>query len=164
MSDILLEMDSELSDAIIDLQNAFDTYDFTTASGLNAGDLDGISGFESIAVITDKPLSFRAFKQVITHDFYSNGDNDLDDFDWDALEDAYELVKEKYASYREYVSQIEDNLTGDQTIDNVEILDVDEVKSKLLEYMIEQNLVYEIDHPQYGTTYLLNDSVAKCIE
>lgn len=160
MSDIMNEIKDELINHIDSLRDFFEDYDFNTPQGHSKVDIDGIHGFELIAVKDEVPLSFHDFKKNIKCDFHSNDDDvKTSEFDWDELENLYEEVAFKYNSYKALYIEIEDNLTGDQTVDSVELMDKDDVMERLLDYMIQEGLIYEVNHAEKGILYIPNAKI-----
>ena len=112
-----------------------------------------------------KDFTFSDFRKSIKYDFYSNDDDiKTSDFDWDELESQYDEVVVKYNSYKALYVEIEDNLTGDQTVDSVELMDKDDVMERLLNYMIQEGLVYEVNHAEEGILYIANAEIEKKLE
>lgn len=156
------EMKDELVNAIDNLRDCFEDFDFATAQGLSSSDLDGIEGFEQFSLTDDEVIPFSKFCKLIKHDFYSQEDDlKKSDFDWENLENNYEDVKEKYQSYRDFLEQVEENLTGDLTIETVEVMSEDDLKQALFELMQAQGMVYEVIHKEKGVFYVLNSSLQK---
>lgn len=165
MSEILDEIKDELYNSIENLRDLFEDYDFNTIDGHSSADLDGIDGFKLVAVKDDVLLSFSKFKKIIKFDFFSNnGDVAISDFDWDALESQYDTVCESYSAYRVLYESIEDNLTGDQTVESVEVMDKDDLMERLLNLMLEEDMIYEVEHPEKGIFYIANAELEKKIK
>lgn len=165
MSNVMNEIKDELINEIDNLRDFFEDYDFNTKNGHSSGDIDGIDGFELIAVEDEEPVAFSAFKKGIKHDFYSNDDDiKISDFDWDELEIQYDSVVEKYNAYKALYVEIEDNLTGDQTVDSVELMDKEDVMERLLNYMIQEGLIYEVNHAEKGVLYIANAEIENKLE
>lgn len=157
MTDIMNEIKDELCNHIDNLRDLFEDHDFNTKDGHSSGDLDGVDGFELVAVQDGEVLSFGDFKKTIKFDFFTNDDDvKISDFDWDDLESSYDTVVESYTAYRELRENIEENLTGDQTLDSVDIMDKEDIMDRLLTHMIDEGLVYEINHPEKGILYIAN--------
>ena len=165
MSDIMNEIKDELINEIENLRDLFGDYDFNTKNGHSSSDIDGIDGFELIAVEDEECIPFSDFRKSIKYDFYSN-DDDLktSEFDWDELESQYDEVVVKYNSYKALYVEIEDNLTGDQTVDSVELMDKDDVMERLLNYMIQEGLIYEVNHAEKGILYIANAEIEEKLE
>lgn len=165
MSDIMNEIQDELINEIDNLRDLFEDYDFNTKNGHSSGDLDGIDGFELIAVEDGEAIPFSQLKKTIKYDFFTNDDGiKLSDFDWDQLENYYDSVVEKYMAYKALCEEIKDNLTGDQTVDSVELMDKEDVMERLLNYMIQEGLIYEVNHAEKGVLYIPNAEIANKLE
>ena len=165
MSEILDEIKDELYNSIENLRDLFEDYDFNTIDGHSSGDLDGIDGFKLVAVKDDVLLSFSKFKKSMKYDFFSNSDDvAVSDFEWDALENQYNAVCESYTAYQVLYESIEDNLTGDQTVESVELLDKEDLMERLLTLMLEENMIYEVEHPEKGIFYIANAELEEKIK
>lgn len=154
----------EFLNAVDNFRDGFGEFDFLTKSGLTAGDIDGIEGFKSIALEDSTIIEFDEFKSKIIRSLYSN-DSDLkkSDFDWDELNVLYEDMIDKYKSYTEVKEQVQDNLTGNQELDLIELHDQVDINAVLLKLALDLNLVYQID-VLGETQYLLSHKLETIIE
>ncbi len=161
---IILEQKDELSNSIDNLRECFNEFDFLTKDGLTADSLSDISGFESLALddLDDSELiDFDDFYSKIKKSLYPLEDDlKKSDFDWDNLSNNYYDVSEKYKNFRLLKEQVEDNLTGNQEFDSVEIYDKESLNDLVLDYLISNNLIYEIEN-QGETYFLLNAEFEK---
>lgn len=145
------ELEADLQNHLENLCDLLNGFNFLTKDGLDLSDLnDGIDGFKKFAIDEDiidgSPLlSSQAFIKKIKHQFVSEDDElSAKDFDWDLFEQYYISSSSLYKSYENLRTEIEDNLTGSQTIDSVELLSIEEMKDKLLEIAEEKGLIYRI--------------------
>lgn len=158
---IILEQKDELSNSIDNLRECFNEFDFLTKDGLTADSLSDISGFESLALDDSELIDFDDFYSKIKKSLYPLEDDlKKSDFDWDNLSNNYYDVSEKYKNFRLLKEQVEDNLTGNQEFDSVEIYDKESLNDLVLDYLISNNLIYEIEN-QGETYFLLNAEFEK---
>lgn len=161
MNNLITEAKSELEGEIDNLSGLFEDYDFNTIDGLDKSCLKTISGFESLAVDDNSVKRFSIIKKTIKASLFSNDDDHykVSDFDWDQFEETLEEITEKYATYTELLESVEDNLTGNLTVDTANVLNASDLMSKLLELAVDQNDVYEIMHPVHGVVYVLSSEL-----
>lgn len=158
---IILEQKDELSNSIDNLRECFNEFDFLTKDGLTVDNLSDILGFESLALDDSELIDFDDFCSKIKKSLHPLEDDlKKSDFDWDNLSDNYHDVCEKYENFRLIKEQVEDNLTGNQEFDSVEIYDKESLNDLVLDYLISNNLVYEIEN-QGETYFLLNAEFEK---
>lgn len=158
------EVQDDLNNAIDNLRDGFEDFDFQTKDNLTVSDLDQIDGFEKFAVEDSVVIEFDDFKRKVQKSLYSiDGDAKKSDFDWDDIANYYDEAAEQYQHYQELKEQVEDNLTGDQDFNSIELKSEDDLKQALLEYAVSNNLVYEIN--KNGVIYyLVNADFQKNIE
>lgn len=158
---IILEQNEELSNAIDNLRECFNEFDFLTKDGLTADNLSDIGGFESLALNNSELIDFDHFSTKIKKSLYPlEDDMKISDFDWDNLSDNYYDVSEKYESFKLLKEQVEDNLTGNQEFGSVKIYDKESLNDLVLDYLSSNNLIYEIE-TQGETYFLLNAEFEK---
>lgn len=158
---IIPEQKDELSNSIDNLRDCFNEFDFLTKDGLTVESLSDISGFESLALDDSELISFDDFCDKIKKSLYSlQGDLKKSDFDWDNLSDNYHDVYEKYQNFISLKEQVENNLTGNQEFDSVEIYDKENLNDLIFDYLISNNLIYEIEN-QGEIHFLLNEEFEK---
>jgi hypothetical protein len=166
MNNLFNEIKENLETSINELKFEFENYDFSTPDGLDKDAFSSIETFEAIAKTNQKLKSFPALKKLIKSSLFSTDEEDykLSEFDWDTLEDSYEEVTELYENYMSLLQEVEDNLTGDLTVDTAKLLDAGDLMNELLKLAIDNDQVYEINHPEHGVVYLLNDALQKKLE
>lgn len=161
MSTSVLEIKEKLTNSIDELRNSFDEYDFQTNESLSASDLNEISGFERFAVLNNEVISFEAFRRKIVKSLFSlDNDVNVSDFDWDVVESQFDEVSTEYAEYQSVLDQVQDNITGDQDSITVALESAEDIKSMLLQHLIDQNLIYEIT-VEGEIHYLVHDKLRK---
>ena len=148
MSISIPDLKSDLNGLIDELKGMFLGFNFNTKDGLTLDDLDDIEGFEKFAVAADTStaIKFSQFQKKLSPSLYSE-DEDIPKsaFDWDEVEEIFDTTVTAYNNYRSASEQVNDNLTGNQTVDDVILHDESELKNLLLQYAIDSNLVYEIN-------------------
>lgn len=156
---IISEKSDELSNALDNLRDCFCDFDFLTKDGLTAEDLSDIKGFEKLLICNSELIEFDDFTIKIKKSLHSLVDDlKKSDFDWDDLYDNFIDACEKYDSLKKLKEQIKDNLTGDQEVETVNIYDKEALNDLVMEYLISNNLIYEIED-QEETYYLLNSNL-----
>lgn len=161
---IILEQKDELSNSIDNLRECFNDFDFLTKDGLTVEDLSDIKGFERFALNDSELISFDDFCSKIKKSLYPLEDDlKKSDFDWDSLSDIYDDVNEKYENFILLKEQVEDNLTGNQEFETVQIHDKETLQDIVLDYLISNHMVYEIDN-QGETFFLLNAEFEKKLD
>ena len=158
---IFLEKKDELNNAIDNLRDFFDGFDFLTKEGLSVLDIDSIDGLKIIAVEDGELIDYDDFVKKIRKSLFSEDDDiKKSNFDWDNLSDNYYDVSEKYESLKLLQEQVEGDLTGDQELDTVEIYDKESLNDLFLDYLASNNLIYEV-HIDGETYFLLNSELEK---
>lgn len=158
---IFLEKKDELNNAIDNLRDCFDGFDFLTKEGLSVLDIDSIDGLKIIAVEDGELIDYDDFVKKIRKSLFSEDDDiKKSNFDWDNLSDNYYDVSEKYESLKLLQEQVEGDLTGDQELDTVEIYDKESLNDLFLDYLASNNLIYEV-HIDGETYFLLNSELEK---
>lgn len=159
MTTLILELNNDLIRNIEELKNTFEDYDFKTKDNFSTADLDDISGFEKLAVQQGQVIPFDDFKRKIRSSLFSLDDDvSKSDFDWDLVEQEYDQVQKLYENYSAVIVQVEENLTGQQEVSTTLLESEESIKNLLLQYFIEQNLVYEIEN-QGEIFYMINDQI-----
>lgn len=142
------ELTSELLGLINGLKDSFYDFNFKTKKGLTRDDLDGVAGFEKFVIVDGSatPIDFSQFKKLIAPSLYSKDDDfNVDDFEWEEVENNFDYAIDSYNNYKLSIDQINENLTGQQTLDSVVLYDETELKNLLLQNALDHNLVYEIN-------------------
>lgn len=157
----LSELKEELNHFLDNLCACFDGFDFQTSDGISLDDIKTKEGIEKLIKSGSEVIEFDVFKNLIKKSLYPIEDDLKNtDFDWDSLAYEYEEVKSKIETIDSTIEQLKENLTGDQDVNTVEWHTEAELKDKLLEYFLSENLAYEITI--YGEKqYLLNNSIEK---
>lgn len=159
MTVTIVEIKEALETAIENLRDSFEGFNFIKKNGIELSDLDGIEGLEKIAVIDDELIEFDDFQSKI-HRYLFSEDDDVkkSEFDWDNVANYYHEVEEQYKSYQDLKQQIEDNLTGEQKLEDVELYSELDLKVALLNFLESENQIFEInDHGE--PLYLLRDEL-----
>lgn len=162
---ILVEKISDLENAIDNLRSCFNDFDFLTKCGLTVEDISDISGFEKFVLDDSDIIYFENFCLKIKKSLVSLDDEvEKSEFDWDYLSHCYEDAVDKYKEYSNLKEQIEENLTDQQEFENVSIHQKDDIKDALLNYMIEENLLKEINSIDGEVYYLVNPELEKKLD
>lgn len=157
MTNLFDEVKEIFEEKLGNLTDTFEDYDYESPDGVTQSDLSDIDVFIKFIVIDGEAISYSKFEKKIRSGLFSIEGADLKDFDWDNLESHYSDCIDAYTEYSSLSEQIEENLTGGQTLETVKIYSEDEIKQKLFEHFMEKNSLYEINVDS-GTGYILNDS------
>lgn len=161
MSQIFEDVKNELINAIDNLKTVFDEWSFHAKNGLTVDEIDEMDFIPYVKdESNDSLIEYEEFERLIRKSLESDEGLKKSEFDWDQLQCNYDDVVEKYDLYYSLYSQIEDNLTGDQTVDTAEILSRDDLSEAILNYLEQENKIFSIQM-QNETTYLLSSDLQK---